>query len=434
VLTGDLVGGVGLRMEATSGAPTRIPAWRVAAVSIGNALEFYDFLTFSVFAVYIAEAFFPGRSPAEKLYASLATFWAGFLTRPLGALVLGPLGDRIGRRPAMTISFVLIGLGMLGIALTPPITQIGLAAPVLAVVFRLVQGFAVGGAVGPTTAYMFEAAPPDRRGLYAAFQYSSQGVAVATASLVGWLLDRTLGARDLAAWGWRIAFLAGVAIIPLGLWLRGSLPEVMPTTISTARPRTALAPHARMIICGFLLLSATTVTVYVRNYTTTYAIDTLKLDPGVAFGGGVVSALMSIVFSLAGGALSDRLGRRPVILIFALAAAAAVWPVYWWLVHAPGWPSLFVGTAVIGALLTLSASPIIAALAEGMPSAIRSGGVALVYALAISIFGGGTQFVLARTIHESGNPMTPAWFILGAIALCIPAALSLRESAPARAA
>jgi MFS family permease len=419
-------------MDETSGPPVRVPAWRIAAVSMGNALEFYDFLTFSVFAIYIAEAFFPGRSPAEKLYASLATFWAGFLTRPLGALVLGTLGDRIGRRPAMTISFVLIGLGMLGIALTPPITQIGLAAPVLAVIFRLVQGFAVGGAVGPTTAYMLEAAPPGRRGLYAAFQYSSQGVAVALASLVGWLLDRTLGAHDLAAWGWRIAFLAGVAIIPFGLWLRSSLPEVMPAKVAAAPPRISLAPHARMIVCGFLLLSATTVTVYVRNYTTTYALDTLKLDPGVAFGAGVVSALMSTFFSLAGGALSDRFGRRPVIIVFAVAAAAAVWPVYWGFVHAPGWPSLFAGTAVIGALLTLSASPVIAALTEGLPPAIRSGGVALVYALAITTFGGGTQFVLARTIHESGDPMTPAWFILGALALCIPAALSLRESAPAR--
>src|ERR1700688_4572135 len=142
--------------QTPPGGAGRIPAAHVAAVSIGNALEFYDFLTFSLFAVYIAGAFFPGHDPTEKLYASLATFWAGFLTRPVGAMVLRPLGDRIGRKPAMLISFVLIGVGMLGLALTPTYAQIGMAAPALAVFFRLVQGFALGGNVGPTTAYMLE--------------------------------------------------------------------------------------------------------------------------------------------------------------------------------------------------------------------------------------------------------------------------------------
>jgi len=201
-----------MAQEAAESPVARIPAAHVAAVSIGNALEFYDFLTFSLFAVYIGEAFFPGANATDKLLASLATFWAGFLTRPIGAMVLGPLGDRIGRKPTMLISFVLIGVGMLGLALTPTYAHIGIAAPVLAVAFRLVQGFALGGNVGPTTAYMLEAAPPRRRGFYTSFQYTSQGVAVFASALMGWALARLLNPHDLAAWGWRLAFFAGVLI------------------------------------------------------------------------------------------------------------------------------------------------------------------------------------------------------------------------------
>src|SRR5579863_9405325 len=164
-------------MARTSPPAGRIPVAHVAAVSIGNALEFYDFLTFSLFAIYIGDAFFPGKDPTEKLLSALATFWAGFLTRPIGAMVLGTLGDRIGRKPAMLISFMLMGAGMLGLAVTPSYARIGIAAPILAVLFRLIQGFALGGEVGPTTAYMVEAAPPNRRGLYGSMQYVTQDAA-----------------------------------------------------------------------------------------------------------------------------------------------------------------------------------------------------------------------------------------------------------------
>jgi MFS family permease len=412
----------------------------VAAVSIGNALEFYDFLTFSLFAVYIGEAFFPGRDPAEKLLSSLAAFWAGFLTRPVGAMVLGPLGDRIGRKPAMLISFSMIGLAMLGLALTPTYAQIGVAAPILAVTFRLIQGFALGGNVGPTTAYMLEAAPPQRRGFYASFQYTSQGVAVLGSSIAGWLLARTLGPHDLAAWGWRIAFLIGVIIVPFGLWLRRSLPETLeaagaaqaPDAPTQTRRSTPIRPHIRLIICGFVLLVSGTVVTYVLLYMTTFALVTLKLGPSVAFGVGAINAVAIIIFSTLGGVLSDRAGRRPVIILSAIVAGLIAWPFFSAIVHSPGATSLFIGMAVISIFTNMAAAPVIVALTEGLPPAIRSGGVAIVYAFAISVFGGATQFVLAKAIHASGNPMTPAWFLIGAVVLSIPAAWFMRESAPAK--
>jgi MFS family permease len=418
-----------------------IPAAHVAAVSIGNALEFYDFLTFSLFAVYIAGAFFPGANATDKLLASLATFWAGFLTRPIGAMVLGPLGDRIGRKPAMLISFVLIGVGMLGLALTPTYATIGLWAPALAVFFRLVQGFALGGNVGPTTAYMLEAAPPQRRGFYGAFQYTSQGAAVLGSALMGWGLARLLSPHDLAAWGWRVAFLAGVAIVPFGLFLRNRLPETLhavagaaqaPDAPSAVRPHTPVRPYARVITCGFVLLVSGTIGTYVTIYITTYALDTLHMAADVAFGASIVSASCLVLFSMVGGWLSDKVGRRPMMLWPTLLAILISWPIFWGIVHYPGWVTLFCGIALIQALASMAGAPVIVALTEGLPAPIRSGGVAIVYAFAISIFGGATQFVLAKAIHATGDAMAPGWFLTIAFAISLPAILSIRESAPGK--
>ncbi|HEY2177564.1 MAG TPA: MFS transporter [Caulobacteraceae bacterium] len=425
--------------------PDRIPAAHVAAVSVGNGLEFYDFLTFSLFAVYIGEAYFPGADKTARLFAALATFWAGFLTRPIGAMVLGPLGDRIGRKPAMLISFVLIGVGMLGLAVTPTYARIGIAAPVLAVIFRLIQGFALGGNVGPTTAFMLEAAPPHRRGFYAAFQYVSQGAAVLGSAVAGWALARWLGPKDLAAWGWRVAFALGVVIIPFGLWLRGRLPETLaapagapeapdaPSALRRRGPPVALRPYARPIACGFVLLISGTIVTYVTLYMTTYALDTLHLSTSLAFGVSIISALNIIVFSAVGGAWSDRVGRKAVMLSPTLASIAIACPAFWAITHHPGAASLLIGVGLITLLNSLAQAPVIVALTEALPAPIRSGGVAIVYAFAISVFGGATQYVLARLIHGTNNPMTPAWVLEGAFVLAVPAILLIRESAPRKA-
>src|SRR5215468_327209 len=165
-------------------APRRIPLRHVMAVFVGNGLEFYDFLTFSYFAVYISRTFYPSGNPSLALLATLATFGAGFLTRPVGAIVIGGMGDRIGRKPAMVFSFALMGIAIVGLALTPPYAKIGAAAPAIVLLFRLVQGFALGGEVGPTTAFMAEAAPPHRRVLYLSMQYCTQDAAVLIAGIV----------------------------------------------------------------------------------------------------------------------------------------------------------------------------------------------------------------------------------------------------------
>ena len=206
----------------------RLRLVHIAAVAAGNGLEFFDFLLYSTFALYIGQAYFPNHDPVVSLLLSLATFGIGFVTRPIGGLVLGRVGDVIGRKPAMLISFALMGVGGLGLALTPTYAQIGVAAPVLVIVARLVQGFALGGEVGPSTTFLVEAAAPRRRGLIGAMQAESQAFAILAASLTAVVLALVLSASALQLWGWRVGFLIGLAIIPFGFLVRRGLPETAP--------------------------------------------------------------------------------------------------------------------------------------------------------------------------------------------------------------
>src|SRR6185295_6261219 len=200
-----------------SPATQRLPVRQVLAVVAGNAIEFYDFVTYAFFAAQIGRTFFPSDTPGTSLLASLATFGAGFLTRPLGALVIGRYADRAGRKPAMLLSFWLMGIAVVGLPLVPSYASIGLAAPVLVIGFRLLQGFALGGEVGPNTAYLMEAAPTRHRGFYISMQATSADVAVMVAGLVGVLLANLLAPAQLDAWGWRLALLPGAIIVPFGL-------------------------------------------------------------------------------------------------------------------------------------------------------------------------------------------------------------------------
>ena len=191
------------------GTADTLPLSQVAAVGVGNALEFYDFLSFSFFALQIGHTFFPASQTSHGLLYALATFGVGFLTRPLGGLVLGAYGDRVGRKPAMILSFSLMGVAIFGLALTPGYAQIGIAAPILLVMFRLIQGFALGGEVGPSTAFLMEASPRRHRGLYIGLQMATQDLAVLVAGLVGFGLSLVMSPGVLDAWGWRVAFLLG---------------------------------------------------------------------------------------------------------------------------------------------------------------------------------------------------------------------------------
>lgn len=411
------------------GSRGRVPARHVAAVVVGNALEFYDFLTYAYFAVYIGRAFFPSNSPSSSLLASLATFGVGFVTRPIGGIVIGRIGDRLGRKPAMLLSFSLMGVAIVGLALTPPRSMIGIAAPLLVVFFRMLQGFALGGEVGPTTAFMMEAAPAEKRGFYAAFQPWTQDASVLISGLVGFGLASILNERQLQDFGWRLAFLIGATIIPFGLMLRRSLPETF--RHESGKPeRVPLRPYVPLIVIALLLLASGTIGTYVRTYLTTYAIATLHMPANIAFAATIIVGLAGVAVDLVGGALSDRIGRKPVMVIFIALSVVTVIPAFGLITHYRT-AAIFLGcTAMFSIFGSASTAPLYAWFAESLPAQIRSSGLAIVYAFAIAIFGGTTQYSVAWIIKVTSNPLAPAYYWTAAAVLGLGAVILARESAP----
>lgn len=408
-------------------------SWRQAlAIAVGNGLEFYDFVTYAFFATQIGRTFFPSKTPGLSLLSSLATFGVGFLTRPLGAIVIGRFGDRAGRKPAMMLSLCLIGVAVTGLSLTPSYASIGTLAPILVIVFRLLQGFALGGEVGPSTAFLLEAAPPARRGLYVSLQATSADTAVLIAGVVGVVLASTLDAAQLDAWGWRVAQLLGVCIIPFAFVLRRTLNETLTASAASDHGNVTATGHARVFLLGLMMLSAATTNNYVLEYMTTYASDTLGMSAAVSFGATAAIGASGLVCDTLGGWLSDRYGRKPVMIIPWLLLIVAIYPSFWVLERLRTRTALLTVSAVLNGIQTLSSATIIVAITESLPKRVRSGAIALIYALAISVFGGSTQFLMAWIIHATGNPLAPAWYMLGAVAIGLIAMFRLPETAVLR--
>jgi len=420
------------------GPGTPVGLGKVVAVGMGNALEFYDFLTFSFFSTQIGHSFFPNATGKHGLLYALATFGVGFAMRPLGGILIGRYGDRAGRKPAMLLSFTLMGVAILGVALTPSYTQIGAAAPVLLVLFRLVQGFALGGEVGPSTAYLIEAAPKHQRGLYVSIQYATQDCAPLVAGVVGFVLSLLLTAQQLDTWGWRLAFLFGAAIVPFGLWMRGALPETAPPTMlspeSNSEAKAALKVPARLIVLGVLMLGSGTISGYILTYLTTYAQDSLKMSARLAFAATIVFGLAEVCADLASGQLSDRFGRRPMMLVPLLILTVFVVPLFMLMNQTTSVGIAIGAMAVVSMLSALNTTPMLVSITESLPRGVRSGVLATMYACTISVFGGTTQFIVKWLTDLTGSPLAPAWYMTGALLFGGTAAYLMRETAPACAA
>lgn len=402
---------------------------------VGNTLEVYDFLIYAYFAVYIGRTFFPSEDPTTSLLASLATFGAGFITRPLGAIVIGRIADRAGRKPAMVLSFGLMGLAIIGLALTPSYYSIGIAAPIIVIVFRLLQGFALGGELGPSTTYLLEAAPAHRRGFYVSFQYVGQGCATLVAGLMGVMLASLMGEAALESTGWRVAMLMGALIIPVGLMLRRRLTETLhlsePAHIEPAASASGTS-RLRIAILALIMLSAGTTVTYVFKYLTTYAIATLHMAPSVAFFAPVVGGLVSMCISPIGGALSDRFGRKPMMTWPWVCLLVGILPGFYAIAHFRTPVVLFGVSAILITCGAFAASSILTAITESFPKHVRSATLSIVYAVAISIFGGSAQFNVAWLTRALDTEMAPAWYLAIAVAIGLFAIVLMPETAPAK--
>lgn len=417
-----------------SATPKPLSLPQLGAVVAGNALEFYDFLTFSFFATQIGTVFFPGKDTTSSLLFTLATFGVGFATRPMGGMVIGTLGDTWGRKPAMLFSFGLMGASVVGLALTPSYASIGWYAPLFAVLFRLLQGFALGGEVGPTTAFLLESAPAHRRGFYVSLQNATQYLATLCAGLVGFVLASLLSPAALNQWGWRLAMLLGAAVVPFALRIRSRLPETLHEC--RAKPGKHHGPMGGLLwlaLLGLAMLASATVGTYTMNYMTTFAIHSLGFAPARAFAATIVAGCAATFGALLAGLVSDRVGRKPVAMGASLLLLVLVEPSFAAMVQFHTIFALLAGTAAMAFCVGLLAASVVASLAESMPVSLRAGGLGIVYALAISGFGGTAQFVVTWLIEVTGSPLAPAWYMTAAVLLGLLGVVAMPESAPVSA-
>ena len=411
----------------------------IAAATIGNALEFYDFLTYAFFSIQIGHAFFPAQSAYGSLMLSLATFGAGFVTRPIGAFVIGNYSDRAGRRPAMMLCFVLIGCSIVGMALIPGYATIGIAAPILAVIARMLQGFSLGGEIGSNTAFLMEAAPAEKRGLIVAWQAASQNVALIAGGSVGVVLTAILPPTALDLYGWRIAFLLGAVAVPFGLWLRTNLPETLhepePQTAMPAAEQSRLRlayTHWRVLVLGLMVMGAGTIGSYTFTYLVTYAQASLQMTARAGFIAETFGNLLGIPAVLLGGWLSDTYGRRPVNVWGNLSFLVLIYPTFAWVIARRSEFALIAGMTILNAVSLIFWGSFYAGLTESMPKSIRGSGFGVAYSLSVALFGGTTQLVATWLIHMTGSSMAPAWYLIGATAVGQIALMLMAESAPAR--
>lgn len=428
-----------LESRESFGAQVALPRRAILAATIGNMLEFYDFVTYSFFAIQIGSAFFPAFGEFSSLMLSLATFGVGFLARPIGALVIGTYADRAGRRRAMVLSLAMMGTAVTVLALTPSYYSIGVAAPILAIIARLVQGFALGGEVGPTTAYLMEAAAVRNRGLVVAWQPASQLLAAMTGALVGFALAESMSSAALASYGWRIAFLIGAIAIPMGLWMRRNVAE----TLHLSEPETAamqqagdikgmIRDNARLMILGLLILAGGTINAYVRQYMTTYAENTLHVAPDLAFAVTVFANAVGVAGALYGGWQADRAGRWGVMVWPQLALLLLIYPAFLWIVATRSTLALLGGFGVLSFIGTIPYGAFFVAMTEALPKSIRGRALATIYAVAIALFGGTAQLIVTWVIHVTGNALGPAWYMLFATMVGLVAMTMMRETAPVK--
>jgi MFS transporter, MHS family, proline/betaine transporter len=392
---------------------------QIAAAVIGNALEWYDFVVYGFLTIIISRLFFPAESEYASLLLTMATFGVGFFMRPVGGIVIGFYADRKGRKAALQLIIGLMTVSMAIIAFAPPFAAIGVAAPLLMVFARLLQGFATGGEFASATSFLVEMAPAGKRGFYGSLQMVGQSLAALTGALAGALVTRGLAPEQVDAWGWRLPFLFGLLIGPVGIYIRRYLEETdafleARNAIKAAvKPPISLMRHARAIAVTFGLVICGTISFYVvLVYMPTFARTQLGIPLADAFVAQVTGLIcLTIVIPLC-GALSDRIGRKPVLMAATIAYLVLLYPLFNWVHDAPSLMRLMLMQAVLCSLVGVFFGPISTAVAEQFPTGVRSTGLAIGYNFAVMLFGGFAQFIVTWLIRETGSPLAPAFYVM----------------------
>jgi MFS family permease len=383
---------------------------------MGNALEFYDFTVYAAFAAVIGRAFFPATNPNLSLLLSVATFGVGFVARPLGGILIGAYADRFGRKPAMTLTIWLMALGSGMIGLLPGYAEIGVFAPLLLVLARLIQGFSAGGEMGPATTYLLESAPEGHKCFFGSWQLASQNIGNIISGLIGILLALVLSDAVTADWGWRVPFLLGILIAPIGFYIRRNLDETLEAEEAHESMSAVLSDivrrHWRNIILCILVISGGTVTQYFFIYTTTYALTTLGYGQRVAMTANLTVGVVGTAFALIGGVIADRVGVKTVALVPRFVVTLLLFPALHLIVES-GSPSVFI--VVIAGLMSLhamSGAAGIILIPKVFPAAIRTSGLSIAYATGVTLFGGTAQIVFTWIIGVTGDKQSWVWYVV----------------------
>lgn len=403
-------------------SPRRSAAKTIFSVTSGNFLEMYDFMVFGYYASAIAKTFFPGDNPFASLMLTLMTFGAGFLMRPLGAIVLGAYIDHHGRRKGLLLTLGLMALGTLTIACVPGYATLGAAAPMLILLGRLLQGFSAGVELGGVSVYLSEVAPKGRKGFYVSWQSGSQQIAVIFAALLGLLLNYLLAPQQVTEWGWRIPFVVGCLIVPFLFWIRRMLEETEAFSQRKQHPSMGaivrtVASNWALVLAGMLMVVTTTVMFYmITAFTPTFGKTVLMMSDKQSFLVTLCIGLSNLIWLPLMGALSDRVGRRPLLITFTLLMILTAWPVLHWLVGSPSFAHLLEAELWLSFLYASYNGAMVVYLAEVMPAEVRASGFSLAYSLATALFGGFTPAVSSYLIHATGDKAMPGvWLTFAAV-------------------
>jgi MFS transporter, MHS family, citrate/tricarballylate:H+ symporter len=410
----------------------------VLRVTSGNFLEMFDFFLFGFYASYIAKAFFPASNEFASLLLTFMTFGAGFLMRPLGAIFLGAYVDKVGRRQGLIVTLSIMAMGTILIAFVPSYATIGLLAPSLVLIGRLLQGFSAGVELGGVSVYLAEMATPGHKGFYVSWQSGSQQVAIIVAALIGYTLNKVLTPGEIGDWGWRIPFFIGCLIVPFVFYIRRSLQETPEFLARKHRPNVgevarSIARDWQIVIAGMLLVVMTTVSFYaITVYTPTYGSSVLHLTAVDSLIVTLCVGVSNLFWLPVMGALSDRVGRRPILLSFTILTILTAYPVLTWLVLEPSFSKMLLVELWLSFLYASYNGAMVVVLTEVVPANVRTAGFSLAYSLATALFGGFTPAVSTTLIEFTGDKAAPGFWMTFAAVCGLLATLFLYRRGEAR--
>jgi MHS family proline/betaine transporter-like MFS transporter len=395
-------------------APPRLTSVIIAA-TIGNALEWFDFLVYGFFASTLAEVFFPAGNPTVSLMITFGAFGLSYVVRPLGAAVIGTYTDRAGRKAGLTLSIALMMLGTLLMVVTPGYATIGFAAPVIITIARLLQGFSVGGEFGSAVAFLVEHAG-DRKGFSASWQWSSTGIVSVIVALFGLAVTTLLTHQQLLDWGWRIPYMFGLLVGPVGLYIRSRMAET-PEFLGVTKPptlpiRALLHRHRIPVLLAFGASIISNSSYYLLLYIPTYAVRTLHLPAYTGFAATLVGGVALAVFSVIAGHWSDKVARPRIMLAMAWLFALAAYPTFWLMVAHPSLATAMFAVGFLNLIKGGYSGVLPSLLAEQFPVDSRAVGIAFSYSMSVTIFGGFAPFVATWLIASTGDPLSPSFYLM----------------------